>query len=162
MKQKYKYVKSLVFNLHDFVVLSLQNNHLTYTIDLKGIINLPFYIIGVNYEVMIIDISNEPMYMINKLFNYNDPLIATQMQIMAESTNEIYGDNINYTLTEGDWMRYNMSFQPGRTYNLSSFPIVITQPKQNIVFDVFLDVTIVLIGLEFQCIPSFKLFIGTN
>jgi hypothetical protein len=161
MKQKYKYIKSLVFNLHGVVALVAKNNHLIYTLDLKGIIQLPYYIIGVNYEVRIFD---QGMTASEKVFNYNDPLVSSQMQILAESTSDIYGDNINYTLTPDvfPWLSYSMTFQPGRVYNLLSFPIVISNPKQNVVFDVYVDPAYTVVGNELQCIPSFKLFIGTN
>ncbi len=158
---RYSYLKSLIFNLHGIEVMALKNNHLLYTLDLKGLIHLPFYIIGVNYEVSLCD---RGMTAAEKYFNYNDPLFFTHMQIMAESTNDIHGDNINHTLTPDDpaWKHYSMSFQPGRVYNLSSFPIVITEPKFNIIFDVFIDPSYVIVGNQLECIPSFKLFVGTN
>ncbi|MBA7550041.1 hypothetical protein ES705_42547 [subsurface metagenome] len=159
--QKYKYEKTLVFNLHAIVVLALKNNHLLYTLDLKGMINLPFYLIGVNYEVLITDYDVYESEIV-KTFNYNDPLISTHMSILCESTNDIYGDNINYTITPDNWKRYSMSFQPGRIYDLSFSPVVISESKQNIIFDIYIDPTYTPAGVEFQCTPSFKLFIGTN
>lgn len=158
---KYSYVKSLIFNLHGIVVLAFKNNHKLYTLDLKGLINLPFYIIGINYEFSVCD---RGMTAAEKYFNYNDPLIYSQMQIMAESTNDIFGDNINLTLTPDvdPWLQYGMSFQPGKVYDLSPFPIVMSKPKMNVSFDIYIDPSYVLVGNQLEYIPSFKLFIGTN
>lgn len=159
---KYSYVKSLIFNLHGVVTLGFKNNHKLYTLDLKGLVNLPFYIIGVNYEV---DIWDQGMTAREKSFNHNDPLIFSQMQIMTESTSDIFGDNINHTLTQEasyPWLNYAMSFQPGRVYDLSAFPIVTSEPRMNISFDMYIDPSYVLVGNELECVPSFKLFIGVN
>ena len=157
-EQKYKYTKSLIYDYHGIIAINKKNNHFVYSFNLKGLINLPFYIIGVNWEFWLAD---ENMGTKEKIFNYNDPLIFSQMQIVAQSTSDVFGDSMNVSITDSNWAHYSMSFQPGKVYDLKPFPIVMPEPIFNIILDVFVDNSVTVLG-ALEWLPSFKLFIGTN
>lgn len=158
MKPKFNHVQSLIFDYHGIIAINKKSNHFFYTLNLRGIITLPFYIIGVNWEFYL---SDENMGTKEKIFNYNDPLIFAQMQFVAQSTSDVFGDFPNLTITDSNWAHYNMSFQPGKVYDLTPFPIVVSSPVNYIMFDVFVDDSVTVLG-ALEWLPSFKLFIGTN
>ncbi|MBA7534619.1 hypothetical protein ES705_26868 [subsurface metagenome] len=157
-EQKYKHVQSLIFDYHGIITLNKKSNHFSYSLNLRGIINLPFYIIGVNWEFYLYD---EDMGTKAKIFNYNDPLIFAQMQFVAQSTSDVFGDQPNLLIADSNWAHYNMSFQPGKVYDLTPFPIVVSSPFNYIMFDVFVDNSYTVVG-ALEWLPSFKLFIGIN
>jgi len=160
-EQKYKYVKSLIFNHHGNIEIAKKNNHFVYTVDFRGVLQLPLYIVGVNYECIVWD---EGMPDIEKKFNYNDPLFTSRMQIVNQSTNKVYGDNVDLTITGHDcvWARYSMSFNVGVLYDLTPFPVIVSDPVNLFIFDVFIDNSYTMLGAQLFWVPSFKLIIGTN
>ncbi|MBA7569224.1 hypothetical protein ES708_10962 [subsurface metagenome] len=158
MKQKYKHVQSLVFDYHGIIIINKKSNHFSYTLHLHGIMNLPFYIIGVNWEFYL---NDENMGIKEKVFNYNDPLIFAQMQFVGQSTSDVFGDLPNLAITDSNWAHYSMSFQPGKVHDLTLFPIVVSSLTNYIMFDIFVDNSYTVLG-ALEWLPSFKLFIGTN
>ena len=154
---RYGYVKCLNFTEFANNAINVGNNHFNYTFDFKGILNLTYYIVGVAYEPIIWDVK---LGVIEKRFNYYDPLIQTQMQISMQSTNDIIGDNFDLSVSAGTWSRHVVTFSPGKLHDMSNFPLLVTDSTSYYIFDAFVDKSYTPTQLYF--LARFMLFVGTG
>jgi hypothetical protein len=157
MKQRYKYEKTITLNQSSAVVCDLGNNHFVHTFNFTGIITPPFYLIGLIYEPYLWDDNYGET---DKVFNYYDPLINARLTIAAQSTSDILGDGKYIDVGMSSFTQYSMIFQPGKLYDFSTFPIMISEMTLYFIVDVFFDRTITATMLK--SLDNFMLMLGTN
>ncbi|MBA7533006.1 hypothetical protein ES705_25241 [subsurface metagenome] len=159
---KYQHVKTLVFNNPNNAVITPGTLFSTsFTFTLKGILNLPYYLIALHYYPLIHDFDLGP----KKIFNYDDPLLGIRLGITTVDSKGLLGDDISLDISPEamplPWTRAEMQFQPGIHYDLSNVPIKISDGQFDVHIACLVDVTYVVIGAV-HLYHAFSFSIGTN
>jgi len=159
-EQKYKYIKTLVWNSAESpgIALAVGNNHFDHQFNLRGIISMPFYIVGVNYEPLVF---HTDMGEFTKVWNFHDPEMVTSLEIAHQSSNTIIGDNIDFIISLYTWRRFKTKFQPGVLYDFTKFPIVMQKSIFRVILDVYIHSTFTPTD-QILFSPNITIIIGTN
>ncbi len=155
-EEKYGFIKSLVFTEFANIACSLRNNHFVYTFTMEGILNPPWYIVGLQYEPLMWDQDGGT---IDKIFNWRDPLVNATVEIALQSTSKVMGDDMRTTISSGTWLRFKAKYGPG-LYDMSPFPIVVSETVMLFIFDVFFDPSLTITQL--YCLQNLTIHIGTD